>query len=1615
MAGYDASINLLIKGQSNLDRVVTRLNQFDAQVQRINATPIDLSRTLGSGPAADRLGELQRRIQQLRDDYLELGEAQRRYATGARSGNAVGDNATINQLKAQSELFESIARNSKLASIQFREMTIAASMAAMKANEAGRERLAVLAEAFSTSGPRGRMANIRGDASLQVVQQLIAAGPSITRSEAALSSYRSELKDLQALVPFVSNEFRALEEAIAGVDRELSGVGLRGQSSKIFPVPTPSGPATEFGSVKEYQQRQKYADDLLASQRKLERISVNLDSAAISQNDKLEIRNRLGEAFNAIQQQNFQLAQKLGAEADRYIRDAKNRQVNEEKANRLRSQFEEKNAKYQEKAAAFIAATSSNISDGLTPLQRWQQGFDNVEKTASEILNLSEELGKKFDEDLAKIPYMESSLKTRLGGGEQVAAQERYRRKIETGKELGPGTSKVEREYQQRAINAAQEKINLNNTLTRQLITLQKISKDYLIQEEKGVTLAQDKKRLGETVNIIEQKRFAINQNSINAIGEQIKYYRALLSLRTAEAKAAGTYQASRRGGAGGKTEAEIIEGTRNRLLSNALSLQGNLISIEGRGGDIAQEKLEIEAKILELKNMQNKASRADLEIIAQQIQVLRNKSKEISNTIAPEKKRIPFLEKRFGKEKASAISEGLVGGAFPLLFGQGIGASAGGALGGIAGGLMGGGLGMGLSLLGTSIGGFLDQAVVKAQELANQLLISGDNAGKLRSQGLYYTAELEDQVRLLKEAGKYNQAGSLQQNIPFQTAGDINGRITRGVGMAANELGKAWKGVQSAVGTTIGLLAAPFMYVITAALRAVQGIFVVVNLITSGIGEIITKLFHAEKNTQALEEAAIRGTEEYENQVAEINKQIAANEKLLKIASVKNQIMMQALSGSKVGYDLAVKEAELQERIRNTGKEILEFRASAPTETSELRLKAVIQESQMRKKFHQEEISIAMKDVRELFETIKDHNREVAETKKQNEKEYMDMVRQSAREQQDYDIAVARKIQDIRLQAQEDELNFVKRINDAKLKGEQIANQQRALQRSVEGVLSGDPTADIVNNTKTAVEEWRTGRREVENEYANKQKEIQLQAQKAEVAIQRYKFDNALRIARANEDSQLRINKMQEQINKQNEVASRNEFSRRIESLRYLAQLRKNLALEDLRSAQARRETVNMPNSNATPQEKEAAQVQIDVAVESLRNYAKLISEIDKLSSSVPGVATLPGVGPAPRLTDTSAAASAASKDAANQVTNYENQVNALEKIEGLKVKDFNLTKQVLSGGVDQLNQLKEIIKSQNDARISREKYRDLITKGINPALAQEQIRIEQIRNTQLQNLDATIKTLKAYNDPKLQDIIKTLTDIRSGIETKSAAAISGAQAAFAPGEKVKDFVAESIAKLYDLESVAISVSQSIGDAVGGAMNEGINGLIDGTMTAQEVFANFLKNVSQILMQEATKMIATYIAIGLAKQFAGIFGGGAKAPDKFTTALQGISQYTNADGNAFNANGIVPFAMGGAFTNSIVTAPTLFKFANGGAMSTGVMGEAGPEAVMPLTRGPDGRLGVQASGGGGAVVNGDINITVENTGETLSPAAQKQIAGQVQGIVLATLADQKRGGGMLR
>lgn len=138
-------------------------------------------------------------------------------------------------------------------------------------------------------------------------------------------------------------------------------------------------------------------------------------------------------------------------------------------------------------------------------------------------------------------------------------------------------------------------------------------------------------------------------------------------------------------------------------------------------------------------------------------------------------------------------------------------------------------------------------------------------------------------------------------------------------------------------------------------------------------------------------------------------------------------------------------------------------------------------------------------------------------------------------------------------------------------------------------------------------------------------------------------------------------------------------------------------------------------------------------------------------------------------------------------------------------------------------------------------------------------------------------------------------------------------------------------------LESVFGSIQNAIGgigDAFGTMMTQGITQLIQGTASAQEIFSSFLKSVGDALLQAASQMIATYIAIGIAKAFAGLGGGGGQ-PDKVANFNAAVAAYGLAEGG-YLPGGFKAFADGG-----MVTGPTL-----------GLIGEGGePEYVIPQSK----------------------------------------------------------------
>ena len=190
-----------------------------------------------------------------------------------------------------------------------------------------------------------------------------------------------------------------------------------------------------------------------------------------------------------------------------------------------------------------------------------------------------------------------------------------------------------------------------------------------------------------------------------------------------------------------------------------------------------------------------------------------------------------------------------------------------------------------------------------------------------------------------------------------------------------------------------------------------------------------------------------------------------------------------------------------------------------------------------------------------------------------------------------------------------------------------------------------------------------------------------------------------------------------------------------------------------------------------------------------------------------------------------------------------------------------------------------------------------------------------------------------------------------------------------------VKDGVQEYVNGLGD---VAKEMKDAVGNALQGLEDQLVNFVTTGKLAFKDLARSIIADMARIVIrQQILKPIL-----------------GAIFPDTPTPT-------NSALGNVFAQNGIQKFARGG-----VVDKPTIFPFAKG----VGLMGEAGPEAILPLRRGKGGRLGVEGGGNTSVIVNVDASGSDVQGNEDSGRQLGQLIAVAVQ----SQLIEQSRPGGIL-
>ena len=190
----------------------------------------------------------------------------------------------------------------------------------------------------------------------------------------------------------------------------------------------------------------------------------------------------------------------------------------------------------------------------------------------------------------------------------------------------------------------------------------------------------------------------------------------------------------------------------------------------------------------------------------------------------------------------------------------------------------------------------------------------------------------------------------------------------------------------------------------------------------------------------------------------------------------------------------------------------------------------------------------------------------------------------------------------------------------------------------------------------------------------------------------------------------------------------------------------------------------------------------------------------------------------------------------------------------------------------------------------------------------------------------------------------------------------------------------------------------KKVGQTIASSFDSNFMSIIEGTKSVAQAFKDMAYDIVKHLYR--VLVIQTMV-----RAFGGYVSAGATEGSFMSDVGGALQDFKAAKGGVLNKGQVVPYADGG-----IVGSPTTFPMTAG---RTGLMGEAGPEAIMPLKRGKNGKLGVETSGGsGGITIHQNFNFTA-NGDESVKQIIAQQAPAIANMTKRSILDDRRRGGQM--
>ncbi|EHC5874299.1 phage tail tape measure protein [Salmonella enterica subsp. enterica serovar Eastbourne] len=345
-------------------------------------------------------------------------------------------------------------------------------------------------------------------------------------------------------------------------------------------------------------------------------------------------------------------------------------------------------------------------------------------------------------------------------------------------------------------------------------------------------------------------------------------------------------------------------------------------------------------------------------------------------------------------------------------------------------------------------------------------------------------------------------------------------------------------------------------------------------------------------------------------------------------------------------------------------------------------------------------------------------------------------------------------------------------------------------------------------------------------------------------------------------------------------------------------------------------------------------------------------------------------------------------------------------QALRGLDIKQQELQHQ---NALNELNKKTVQLTSQlteEEAKVRQQHAMSLATMGMGDQQRgryEERLKIQQQYQDKLEQLKRDSKakgTLDSEEYRQAEQELQASLDRRLAEWADYNAKVDAASGDWTLGASraLDNFLAQGSNVAGMTENVFTNAFNGMADAVGNFAT-----------TGKFNFRSFTVSILADLAKMEARIAASQALGGLLKWGMAAFGAGAgAAAGSGANAIQsyGANFSLNAVGGVYNSADL------SRYSGSVVSRPTFFAFAKG----AGVMGEAGPEAILPLRRGSDGKLGVVAASGGGGVkmFAPQFNFEINNTGPELNPQVLKLVYEVSKKATSDFIQQQGRDGGRL-